>query len=165
MTPEELLSQLKDIHEPAAIGIWPLAPGWWILIVGTICLAILITLFWRKHIKQNGWKKEAVKTITAIKKQIPEQSHQQSLLLINKLIKRIAIHKSNDISIKALTGSSWHEYMSAFLNGPDTPNMFNTQQLELLSEGLYKQGIDVDKSMSSEITDLLKALNNWIKEA
>ena len=165
MTPEELLSQLKEIHEPAAIGSWPLAPGWWILIIFTACLAVLMAWVWRRHVKNNAWKKEAAKTITAIKKQAAEQDHHQSLFLISQLIKRIAIHKCNDPSIKALTGEPWHEYMNAFLNGPDTPNMFNTDQLELLSVGLYKQDINADESMSTEIAGLLKTLNNWIKEA
>lgn len=165
MTPEELLSQLKEIHEPAAIGVWPLAPGWWILIVCTTFIAIVTILLWRRHIQKNGWKKEAVNTIAAIKKQASEQSHHQSLFLINQLIKRVAIYKCNDTSIKALTGESWGQYLVDFLNGPDTPNMFSTQQLNLLSEGLYQQTIDTDKSINAEITALLKALNNWIKEA
>lgn len=165
MTPEELLSQLKDIHEPTAIGTWPLASGWWVLIVCTTCLTVLIAWLWRRHVKKNGWKKEAIKAVATIKKQTTEQSHHQTLLLINQLIKRIAIHKRNDASIKALAGESWHEFMNDFLNGLDTPNMFSAEQLKLLSEGLYKQDIATEKAVSRKISDLLKALNNWIKEA
>ncbi len=164
MTPEELLSQLKEIHEPGAIGVWPLAPGWWLLIAITIFVIILTALLWHRHIKLNGWKKEAAKAITALQKQTNSQAHHQSLFAINQLIKRIAIHQSNDRSINALTGESWHTFMNSFLNGPDTPNMFSSQQLELLSEDLYRQEINTDQSMSTDITVLLKTLNRWIKE-
>lgn len=165
MTPDELLSQLKEIHEPAAIGTWPLAPGWWIIIVGTTCLTIVTALLWRRHIRKNGWKKEAVKSIALLRKRAKEQGHHQTLLLINQLIKRIAIHKSGDPSVKTLTGESWHSFISSFLNGADTPNMFNEEQLSLLSEGLYQQHVDSDKAINNKISELLKTLNDWIKEA
>lgn len=165
MTPEALLSQLKDIHEPAAISSWPPAPGWWILIVSAICLTVLLAWLWRRHVKKNSWKKEATKTLADIKKQTTKQDHHQTLFLINQLIKRIAIHRYNDMAIKTLTGESWLEFMKSFLNGPDTPDMFQTAQLELLSAGLYQQNIGDDKSVQNQISSLLKTLNNWIKEA
>src|SRR5690606_8976602 len=36
------LSQLADIHLPDAVGWWPLAPGWWAVIVAVGVLAFLL---------------------------------------------------------------------------------------------------------------------------
>ena len=33
MESEDPLSQLADIHLPDPVSIWPLAPGWWLVIV------------------------------------------------------------------------------------------------------------------------------------
>ncbi|MFD2228940.1 DUF4381 domain-containing protein [Alkalimarinus sediminis] len=165
MTPEELLSQLQDIHEPATIGFWPLAPGWWVLIIMAICFIILIAYLCRRHIKNNSWKKEAAKTLAELKKQASEQEYQRTLFQVNQLLKQVAMYKHNDTSIKALTGEAWYTFLAAFLNGPHTPNMFTKAQLTLLTEGLYKQAADSNQSMNTEVTQLLKTLNEWIKEA
>ena len=43
MNPDSL--PLRDIHLPAPLGWWPLAPGWWI--VGALVFALLIAgLIW-----------------------------------------------------------------------------------------------------------------------
>ena len=34
--------QLQDIHTPEPVSIWPLAPGWWLLLVLVVLTAILI---------------------------------------------------------------------------------------------------------------------------
>mgnify|MGYP001548978984 CR=1 FL=1 len=38
----DLLNSLKDIHEPAPPGLWPPAPGWWLL--AAIVLGALVAL-------------------------------------------------------------------------------------------------------------------------
>ncbi|UZE97579.1 DUF4381 domain-containing protein [Alkalimarinus alittae] len=162
MTPEALLSQLKEIHEPAAIGLWPPAPGWWILIISTLFIITLMAYLIRSYVKKNAWKKDAKQAIAAIGQQINERSPQQTLHLINQLIKRIAIHQLNDPSIKALTGSAWHQFLVSFIEGS---HRLSQEQLTLLSEGQYKQNMGADDEIQTEITVLLTALHNWIKEA
>ena len=39
MDPEQI--PLRDLHLPEAIGLWPLAPGWWV----TITLAVIFLGF------------------------------------------------------------------------------------------------------------------------
>jgi len=50
MNPAQL--QLRDIHLPDPVGWWPLAPGWWLLIVLSIALiavSIWLLLRWHRH--------------------------------------------------------------------------------------------------------------------
>ena len=44
MNPQDPLSQLKDIHLPAAGGFWPPAPGWWLLTL--LALLLIVALVW-----------------------------------------------------------------------------------------------------------------------
>lgn len=162
MTPEELLSQLKEIHEPAAIGVWPLAPGWWVLIIALLCITVLAAYGIRVHIKKNAWKKEAIHTVNLIKSQIDTHPPQQSLQQINQLIKRMAIHKLNDPSISSSTGDEWRTILASLISGAIT---LTPKQLELLSEGQYKPLSDQDSATHAEIVSLLSTLQNWIKGA
>lgn len=55
------LAQLKDIHLPANIHNYPIAPGWWLLAALTLILIIFIILKLRKHQLKNRAKKHALK--------------------------------------------------------------------------------------------------------
>ncbi len=171
MTPEELLSQLKDIHEPAAIGIWPLAPGWWISAITVTVVIAGIIYACRRVIKNNAWKKDAKIILKEIVSESPTATLHDSIYKINKLIKQIARYKLNDTTINSLTGDKWHNFLTTFLNTKDDPNLFDNNQILLLSEGHYRPAAKNNpedknsKSESVDITKLLKSLNVWLKEA
>jgi hypothetical protein len=42
MDSEELLAQLADIHLPEAVSFWPPAPGWWILALILLGIALFL---------------------------------------------------------------------------------------------------------------------------
>ncbi|HAU18090.1 MAG TPA: DUF4381 domain-containing protein, partial [Marinobacter adhaerens] len=44
MNPQDPLSQLRDIHLPETGGLWPPAPGWWVLAI--LLIAVLAALVW-----------------------------------------------------------------------------------------------------------------------
>ena len=51
MSPD-LLSDLRDIHEPVAPGFWPPAPGWWLVFglgVAALVLATFLARRWLRH--------------------------------------------------------------------------------------------------------------------
>ena len=156
MSPEELLSQLKGIHEPAAIGNWPPAPGWWFLCISTLLLIVFIIYMCNRHIKNNLWKKEAIKHLNNI-------DSNNSLHAINTLIKKIAIYKANDPSITSLSGEPWELFLTTFLNTTKTPHLFSNEQLTMLAQGQYQK--NATANLPENTSALIKALQQWIKEA
>lgn len=47
------LAGLRDLHLPAEPGLWPPAPGWWVL--GVAVLALLIAaVAWARHRRRGG---------------------------------------------------------------------------------------------------------------
>ena len=40
---------LKDIHLPPEIGIWPPAPGWWVLLILVLAVIGLSIWLWRRY--------------------------------------------------------------------------------------------------------------------
>ena len=155
MSPEELLSQLKGIHEPAAIGNWPPAPGWWLLSISSILLIACIIYMYRKHINNTRWKKEAIKHLNDIEAN-------PSLHAVNTLIKKIAIYKVNDPLITSLSGEPWEQFLTTFLNTPKAPQLFSSEQLTLLAQGQYQKNANAQPDTTSAI---INALQQWIKEA
>ena len=45
---QEQLKDLRDIHLPDPVSIWPLAPGWWALMILVPVLYFLIRFIVRK---------------------------------------------------------------------------------------------------------------------
>lgn len=50
MSPD-LLSDLRDIHEPIAPGLWPPAPGWWLVLGLGVVALVLGTLLARRWVR------------------------------------------------------------------------------------------------------------------
>ena len=57
------LAQLKDIHLPADIHNYPLAPGWWLLALLILALLIFSGLKLRQFINQRKAQKTALKQL------------------------------------------------------------------------------------------------------
>ena len=111
MTPEmqQLLGQLKDIHEPAAIGWWPLAPGWWIVAGILIALIFAIAmLLLRIHLRRrkNLYRSEGIRLLNAVDLQAPRAVEE-----INTLLKRVAVATFGRRRCAALTGKGWIEFL------------------------------------------------------
>ena len=52
--PPDLLSDLRDIHEPIAPGFWPPAPGWWLVFGLGVVALVLGTLFARRWVRHRA---------------------------------------------------------------------------------------------------------------
>ena len=60
MAKADPLAQLKDIHLPDPVGFWPLAPGWYGLIIFIILLLSGLLYFLYKKHRYARAKKKAV---------------------------------------------------------------------------------------------------------
>ncbi len=53
MSPD-LLTDLRDIHEPVAPGFWPPAPGWWLVFGGAVATLVLATFLARRWLQHRA---------------------------------------------------------------------------------------------------------------
>ena len=118
MTPEmqSLLDQLKDIHEPAAIGWWPLAPGWWML--AGLVLTLIFAAGWfalrlREKRRRNLYRQEGVRLLKALDLSEPHAVEQ-----INILLKRIAVVTFGRDTCAPLTGQRWIAFLESSVEDP-----------------------------------------------
>ena len=66
MNPNDPLADLADIHLPNSISAWPLAPGWWVLII--LACAGLVALFklWSKWHASRLYRRQALAQLNSI---------------------------------------------------------------------------------------------------
>ena len=63
MDPEQL--PLRDLHLPDAIGWWPLATGWWILLGLAFAMLLVWTWLWLKKRKRDAARRYAMRELDA----------------------------------------------------------------------------------------------------
>jgi hypothetical protein len=81
------LDQLRDIHLPEPIGWWPLAPGWWILMIGgCLLLSWLINVFYRRY-SAKLYRRQALKKLHQLESL---EDSQQQLRALFELLKQTA---------------------------------------------------------------------------
>jgi len=105
MNPEALLEQLAPLREPAEIGWWPLAPGWWaVLLIAVIAVAFAARWYWQRRRKRH-YRRRAL-----IELQLLRES-QSAVDALNRLLKAAALRAYPDQPVAALHGHSWLEFL------------------------------------------------------
>jgi hypothetical protein len=152
MNPQDPLANLHPLREPELIGWWPLAPGWWILlIVGFLCLASLIYLALKRR-RRNAYRRRALRQLQTLFAECQDsQNEHQYLIELNTLLKSVALVAYPRDDVAASHGETWR----AFLNSSLPPEQ---QFGSTLNDAVYQKtcpDIDVDK--------LHRSAQLWIK--
>ncbi|ARU56584.1 hypothetical protein OLMES_2531 [Oleiphilus messinensis] len=113
MTPEELTTQLRDIHLPEAVSWWPLAPGWYILIVGILTLIALV-LFAMFRFRKNRWRRQALQELERLylnheQNEGVDNSDSDFAASLNALLKRVVRLRYPETRCNPLSGETWVE--------------------------------------------------------
>ena len=144
----ENLLDIKDIHIPEGVSIFPLAKGWWMLIVFGIALIVFINVFFK--ILKTSKRHYALRKLKAIDTTNPVEAGCK----ISELLKRICNVKYKGASV--LFGKEWLE----FLNKHSKKNL-TKEASDLL---IYAPFIDKnEKKYTSKDADVLKEFcRDWI---
>ncbi len=117
MGPNEL--PLRDLHLPEAVGWWPLAPGWW-LIIALLLLGLgwLLLRGWRRY-RLNAPRRYALRTLAAVESEY--LSHQNPVRLgqqLSELLRRGMLAYAPRHEVAGLTGESWLAWLDRDLPVP-----------------------------------------------
>ena len=121
---QELLKDLKDIHEPVAISAWPPAIGWWILPLAILLLIVIIFKVIRYKRRPN-YKKIALIDLKNIETnyQIQKNAHETASELA-LLIRKAMVAKFGNQTVAGMIESEWLRKLDSvsntelFSNGP-----------------------------------------------
>jgi len=151
MDPTSLLEQLRDVHSPDAIGAWPPAIGWILLVSLTSTALIVIFWFSFRWYRANAWRREALKACKILQKNYLQTPSTHVLTEISSLLKRCAASINQDTSMLAMTGTAWKNLLQI----PKSP--LNDQEINLLCFGHYQAQCDQLDN------DALLRIRKWIK--
>ena len=147
------LDQLRDIHLPEPILWWPLAPGWWLLIIMAVVLAAwLVRTLYNKY-SARLYRRQALKRL----EQLAELESQQQLHQLFELLKQTA----NSAYPSLHPGSLGAEAFISFLISSCNKEVF--QQLDFdLQQALYS-GSSTTADNSAQRDRLYRDARTWIK--
>jgi hypothetical protein len=108
------LNALRDIHLPNAISWWPLAPGWYVLIVLSILACTICCFYIAQRRKQGLAKREALILLNIYMQNYANRQAgtQQSTASLNELLRRVALAYYPRVEVASLSGKSWIDFLN-----------------------------------------------------
>ena len=147
------LSQLRDIHLPDPVGLWPLAPGWWITAVILLAIAGVMFRLIRNRIRQGAPRRNALRELASCYRTFGIDGNESKYIInINILLKKVAAHYYGRSRIAKLSGDAW----LAFLDKHSGEDQFARGAGSALATGPYRPDVSVDAAA------LQQACKQWI---
>jgi hypothetical protein len=155
IAPDDLLKQLYDIKGLDDIGWWPLAPGWWAMII--LAFVIAGILYWRRWTYFRSWKGDAWLAFAALDSQLSGGNTQDIAASLSALLRRVAMRSSSRADCAGLEGADWLRWLSAH-----DPGKFDwAARGSLLVEAPYAPpGQDISPET---LKVLIHAAKRWVK--
>ena len=120
MAEVDALAQLKDIHLPASVGWWPLAPGWYILLGFLFVLIGFIALVsYRRYLNARAKKQAFVLLQSYITQYEKDRNTQLASARISELLKRVALVYFSREEVASIHGQEWVNFLNETSKGLD----------------------------------------------
>lgn len=159
---QQLLAQMADVISPEGVSWWPLAIGWWALLILAIVLVSVTALWIIQRYKKQYYRKQAKRLVEGIythKEMTTQQRAVQMMLALKRIFFTAYPEKRKNHA--GIYGSDWFDFLTASLTKsykviPDTESFKNE-----LNDALYK-----DKAQNSEHTldQLYRFSLHWIEK-
>lgn len=152
---QDPLAQLQDIHLPEAIGFWPPAWGWWLLLFVVLATVGSIIYFARRNRLLNGYRALALKELAKIKQQYDAEKNSEYLQAISILLRRTALSGFGAQFNASIKGEDWLQWLDTQNHKPSTE--FSKRVGRALLIGPYQKNPEFDRDA------LHKSVESWIQ--
>ena len=106
------LDQLRDLHTPPPPGLWPPAPGWWLLAILTLGLLVALVWYGLRRYRCNAYRRAALAALAERRAQ-----HTFDLAEALQLVRRTAVTAEPDTPLATLPGPALGARLDHFCNG------------------------------------------------
>ena len=120
----------KDVHLPTAPALWPLAPGWWVLIGLLVLVVTLLALWWRQRTRRRTRVLRIFDDAVAAAESPTEQ-----IAAISNVLRRAARRQRADADV--LDGADWLAYLDEGM----PQSVFTSGAGALLREGGFRRDV------------------------
>lgn len=144
------LPELRDIHLPESVSLWPPAYGWYVIIIALILLYFAHKLYhlWRLKSKKNY----ALKLLSTLNTEEVIKSASE----ISTLLRRICIYRYPEIV--AVEGKEWLKFLQT-----KTKHKLSESTAELLENAPYANPKKTKYSQQN-LQELISFTKIWIGE-
>ncbi len=108
MDPDVLLQQLAPLREPAPIGWWPPAPGWWLLAAVILVGVGLLALALYRRRQAGRYRRQALARLKQL-----SSAGEITLEQLNQLLKATAMRGFSATDVARLHGANWQQFLIA----------------------------------------------------
>jgi len=145
------LENLADISVGHTPSIWPLAWGWWVLIL--LLLSAIVGIFWivSRYISKHKFKRRALKAIEKISGNEP-----QALSTLHAILRSAIIHYFPFDNLTSLQGPVWQELLQVKAKAHKKVDQQCLTHLTQLEASLYT------RAPSVTVDDAKNAVYLWI---
>jgi hypothetical protein len=143
--------ELRDIHAAPPPGLWPPAPGWWVLAILLTVLFVLGILWLRRRYLARRFRNKALLELEHITGRYKD-NYDRLVAETGIWLRRVALQRYPQDEVASLTGSAWLEFLDATGGGGE----FRNGAGQVLETGPYRQRVQ-DVAVDS----LLALARSW----
>jgi len=148
--------QLQDIHLPPSPGLWPLAPGWWLLLAIILVVTVWLTITIYRGAKHKKKQQKILNKYKALEDILKKSPSNEVIAKINILLRQLAVTQFPRSQIASLTGGDWLH----FLDQSGETQGFTKGAGRILIDAPYRHG-ELQNLNLDEFTPLI---GSWIKK-
>ena len=154
------LAQLKDIHLPEAVSLWPPAIGWWILFTLSLAGLLVISFYVLRYVKKNRYRGIAVEELKRIQENYTQTNNKLVYIFnINRLLKKVAVNYYEKNSVSALSGQDWVSFLDSTADMQD----FTQGAGQILASAPYSPPEQIEKT-TVDTESLYRCTLQWIRK-
>lgn len=148
-----LLQQLRDVHLPNEVGWWPLAPGWWLLMLVTALLLAWLLRKWLHWRQLNRYRKDAIAELNNLLHHWQQDGDTARYLQsAAAVLRRALLHLDGGKKSVSLTGQHWVAALHSY-----TKITLSDSTIEALTIAGYQSNPEV------EVAHVNRQLVDWLR--
>ena len=167
-TPNPLATLLPNVT-PEPIGWYPIAPGWWLVLILVTAIGLAVLFISLRFARKTAYRRQAMKTLNQIEQSYHQHGQMKQLVKdCNTLLKATALRAWPREQVASLNGKAWLTFLDNSLssdksqdkNSPDSRKFRKGPGL-VLGSARYSDH-QVDPRITPE--KLLELMRYWIRE-
>ena len=130
MDPEQI--PLRDLHLPEVIGLWPFAPGWWVVILLAIVFLGFLARRYVRRRARGAARRHALSQLNELTAEF--EQHRDAVAFssgLSELLRRTMLAYAPRGEIAGLTGDEWVTWLDKDLDQPRFKGKTGRKLLEL----------------------------------
>jgi len=148
---------LRDIHLPNSLLWWPLAPGWWMLLVIVILIALGIFMYKNTYYKRYVKKNINLELARFYHDFQENKDGSEFIKKLSVLLKRVSLYQYKTTDTAKLYGVDWLIFLDSKL-----PEKLKQQAPFKLGVGKIFLNGPYQSEVTEELTPVYELVKNWI---